>query len=137
METQIHVVTSAKGNKERRRPAIKLSGKWLFDAGFQPNMLIHLECAKNTIWFKLCDTATISHLELSKKILKSDAKGIFHVGRQWRKKVIVPSICLSGFWLEKFGFTIGGILAVKYEHGIITIRLIELEENQTTIGCSG
>jgi hypothetical protein len=129
MNTRIYTVTSAKGNKEKRRPCIKMHGQWLNEIGFCHNALLTIECSKDAILLKLCDRATINHFELSKKILKEDAKGIFHVGSEWRKTGNVSTICLSGFWLEKFGFTIASVIAVRFEYGILKIKRLDLGED--------
>ena len=128
MNSKVLVVTSAKGNKKGRRPKIALSGLWLDEIGFIQNSLVNVQCSSKNILLRLCNMDSISHSELSKRIVREDSKGIFHVGHQWSKKKKYPVINLAGFWLEKYDFTIGGFLAINYDYGIINIHLLELHD---------
>jgi hypothetical protein len=35
---------------------------------------------------------------------------------------------MKGLWLENFGFTIGSLIAVRYEYGFVQILLIDLDK---------
>ncbi|MCL6592143.1 MAG: type I toxin-antitoxin system SymE family toxin [Firmicutes bacterium] len=119
METRVLTVTRAKSGR-RRRPAIKLQGDWLEEIGFTAGELVAAKYEKGRIILQLQDFA--QYRDLGKGELKPSS-GLFQVRREKQ----YSQIDIKGFWLERFGFTIGGVIAARYEYGLIKLLLIDPE----------
>jgi hypothetical protein len=117
METRVLTVTHAKAKGiNRRRPVIKLGGNWLDEIGFTAGKLVAGEYGKGKIILRPLDSG--------KGEFKA-SPGLFQVRRRIAGKKPYSEIDLTGFWLERFGFTIGGVVAARYEYGLIKLLLID------------
>ena len=126
METRVLTVTHAKA-AHRRKPAIKLLGAWLDEIGFTAGKLVAGEYASGKIILRLLDSGNFR--DSGKGEFKAGS-GLFQVRRQMKGKKHYSEIDLTGFWLERFGFTIGGVIAARYEYGLIKLLLIDPERFQ-------
>ena len=125
METRLLTVTHAKAKRvNRRRPVIKLQGAWLVKIGFTAGKLVAAEYGQGQIVMRLQD----SDRKDSEKGLLKASLGLFLI--QTAGKSELPLIDIKGFWLERFGFTIGGVVAARYEYGLIKLLLIDPERFQ-------
>ena len=122
METKVMVVTSG-GTK--RLPVIKLTGNWLDEIGFEYGKLVTAEYGQGKILLQLQDSD--NYKDLVKGALKASS-GLFQVRRNFQHKKLFSHIDISGFWLEPLGFTVGSVIAVRYEYGLIKILLIDLDK---------
>lgn len=126
METRIMVVTSAKAkNMIRRRPVIRFQGNWLDEIGFSSGKLATAEYEQGRIILRLQDSD--NYKDLVRSALKASS-GLFQVRLETNNKKQFSQIDIKGFWLETIGFTIGSVIAVRYEFGFIKIFLINLEK---------
>jgi hypothetical protein len=121
METRVLTVTHAKA-KHGRRPVIKLQGDWLEEIGFTAGELVAVKYEKGRIILQLQDFA--QYRDLGKGQLKPSS-GLFQVKTAGISEA--PLIDIKGFWLERFGFTIGSIFAARYEYGLIKLLVIDPE----------
>lgn len=126
MDTKIMVVGSVKGSL-RRRPRIRLSGFWLDEIGFNYNRLATADYESGQIIIKLQGSGADTYSQVVKGVLASKG-GLLQVRLEWHGKQKEPHLEINGLWLEDFGFTIGSIMAVKLEYGLITIRLVDFEK---------
>ena len=126
METRVLTVTHAKTKSvNRRRPVIKLGGNWLDEIGFSAGKLVTAEYERGRILLRLQDSD--NYKDLVKSALKASS-GLFQVRLETNNKKQFPQIDLKGVWLENIGFTIGSVIAVRYEYGFIKILLIDLSK---------
>ncbi|MCL6592170.1 MAG: hypothetical protein K6U80_19765 [Firmicutes bacterium] len=123
METRVLTVTHAKA-AHGRRPVIKLHGDWLDEIGFTAGELVAAKYEKGRIILQLQDFA--QYRDLRKGELKPSS-GLFQVRRQPKGKKQCSQIGLTGFWLERFGFTIGSVFVARYEYGLIKLLVIDPE----------
>lgn len=114
METRLFTVTHAKA-AQRRRPVIKLQGDWLDEIGFTAGQIVAGEYAFGKIILRPLDSGNREGAALK------TGSGLLRVRRDKR----YSQIDLKGFWLERFGFTIGGVIAARYEYGLIKLLLID------------
>jgi hypothetical protein len=120
------VVTHAKAKRvNRRRPVIKLGGNWLDEIGFSAGKLVTAEYTSGRILLRLQDSD--NYKDLVKSALKASS-GLFQVRLETNNKKQFSQIDIKGFWLETFGFTIGSVIAVRYQFGFIKIYLIDLSK---------
>ena len=124
METRVLVVTSAKA-AHRRRPVVRLQGNWLAEIGFVYGKLVTAEYTPGKIVIRLQDSG--NYKDLVKGALKSSS-GLAQVNWKNNNKRKYPRIEFNGFWLEKIGFTIGNVFAVRYEFGLMKLLLIDLDK---------
>ncbi len=125
MPTRILKVTHAKA-KHGRRPSIKLNGDWLDEIGFTAGKVIAGEYAWGKIIIRLLDK---NPQELENGALKRNS-GLFQVRRETRNNRDYSHLSFTGFWLERFGFTIGKAFTACYEYGLIKLLLIDPERVQ-------
>jgi hypothetical protein len=126
METRVLTVTHAKSG-HRRRPTIKLQGDWLDEIGFKWGELVAAEYKKGRITLRLQDSSQCQNLGEGEFKASS---GLFQVRRETKNNRYYSQIDIKGFWLERFGFTIGGVIAARYEYGLIKLLLIDPERFQ-------
>jgi hypothetical protein len=128
METRLLTVTHAKAKRvNRRRPTIKMLGGWLDEIGFTAGKLVAGEYSSGKIILRLLDSGNCQDSE--KGAFKAGS-GLFQVRRQMKGQKHYSEIDMTGFWLERFGFTIGGVVAARYEYGLIKLLLIDPERFQ-------
>ncbi|MGE5604197.1 MAG: SymE family type I addiction module toxin [Bacteroidota bacterium] len=118
MKTKVFTVTHAKA-KLKRRPAIKLQGDWLGKIGFEAGKVVTAQYQKGKITLRLGNSITGG--------LKT-SRGLFQVRWETVGKKAYPQIDLKGFWLERFGFTVGSIIITRYEYGLIIILPLDLDQ---------
>ncbi len=126
MNTQVMVVGSAKTDGGRRRPRIRLAGFWLDGMGFKADMLIAVSYDRDCIVLKLQGEGLDVYKAVVRQ-LRANRSGLLQVRNELHNKKRTPHLEVKGFWLEPLGFTIGSIIAVQYEYGLIRIRRIDLE----------
>ena len=123
---QIMAVGSAKA-ADRRRPRIRLAGLWLAEIGFTADSLVTASYDRGSINLKLQGQGMETYSRLISQIRK-DKSGLIQVRSLLHNKKRTPHLEVKGFWLERFGFTIGGVIAVRQEYGFIQIRLLDLSK---------
>lgn len=128
METRVLTVTHAKAKGfNRRRPAIKLLGDWLDEIGFTTGKLVAGEYSSGKIILRLLDSGNCQDSEQGEFKASS---GLLQVRRRIDGKKHCSRIDITGFWLERFGFTIGSVVAARYEYGLIKLLIIDPERFQ-------
>lgn len=126
METKVMVVGSEKSHL-KRRPRIRLAGFWLDEIGFKYNSLVTVEYEDGRIVMKVQGSGMDTYGELVKKVISTKA-GLLQVRLEWHNKKKTPHLEVKGFWLEQFGFKIGSVIVLRFEYGVITIRLVDLDK---------
>ncbi|MCL6591986.1 MAG: type I toxin-antitoxin system SymE family toxin [Firmicutes bacterium] len=124
MKTRVMIVSHAKA-ASRRRSMIKLTGNWLDEIGFTAGKLVTAEYGKGKILLRLQDSD--NYKDLVRGALRTSS-GLFQVRLEKNNKKQFSQIDIKGFWLEELGFTIGSMIAVRYEYGFIKILLVDLEK---------
>jgi hypothetical protein len=114
METRVFTVTHAKTG-HCLRPVIRFQGDWLDEIGFTSGQLVAGEYAFGKIILRLLGSGNCEGPEIKA------SSGLFQVRREKR----YSQIDLKGIWLERFGFTIGSVIAARYEYGLIKLLLID------------
>lgn len=59
--------------------------------------------------------------------VREKQSGLIQVKNELHNKKRTPHLEVKGFWLEKLGFTIGSVIVVQSEYGLIRIRCIDVE----------
>lgn len=139
MLTKIMTVTSAKTrNILKRRPKISFTGLWLKEIGFEYDNLVTVTHEDGNLVFKAHESGTKTYIKLVKGVLKNKS-GLLQVCSRGLRDKQIPHFEIKGQWLEDLGFTIGSVIAVQYQQGIINVRLIDLDQVAmgSTRDCSG
>lgn len=126
MTTKVMVVGSEKGFS-KRRPRIRLAGFWLNDIGFKYNNLATVEYEPGKIVIKLQGSGIDTYSQIVKEVLASK-DGLLQVRLEWHNKKQTPHLEIKGLRLENFGFTIGSVIVLKIEYGVINIHLVDLDK---------
>jgi len=126
MTTKVMVVGSEKGNP-KRRPRIRLAGFWLNEIGFKYESLATAEYEPGRIVIKLQGSGIDTYSRVIKEVLASKG-GLLQVRLEWHNKKKTPHLEIKGLWLENFGFTIGSVIILQIEYGVINIRLVDLDK---------
>ena len=123
-DTKIIAIGSCKASN-RRRPRIRLAGLWLEEIGFEADTLVTTAYDNGSIILKVQGKGVETYRRLVSQIRK-DKSGLIQVRSLLHNKKRAPHLELKGFWLERFGFAIGGVVAVRYKYGLIQIKLLAL-----------
>jgi hypothetical protein len=124
MNTQVMAVGSAKANGGRRRPRIRLAGFWLESFGFTPDSLVSAVYSHGGIVLQLQGEGLDAYRKIVGQV-RTSKSGLLQVKNELHNKKRTPHMEVKGFWLEEMGFTIGSILVVRSEYGLIRINLID------------
>ena len=126
METKVMSVGSAKTKVvNKRRPRIRLTGFWLNEIGFEGGKLAAAKYDHGTILLHAHDSDNYRNLVRGAFKEKS---GLFQVRQTTHNRKLTTHIEIMGFRLETLGFSIGNVIAVRYEYGFIKITLIDLNK---------
>jgi hypothetical protein len=117
------VVKSKTKTKDKFRPRIRFSGKWLAEIGFNHGNLVSVNFDNGYLIFKAHDKGLESYGKLVKGILKNKM-GLLQVSMEKQREHFE----VKGLWLNNLGFTIGSVVAVQYEMNIIKAKLIDLSK---------
>ena len=126
MNTKITLVRCQK-TKTKRIPRIRLAGSWLNDIGFKPESLAIAQYEHKNITIELQGTGLETYKSLIRQI-RANHLGLLHITEQYSGKKRAPHLTISGLWLETLGFGIGSVIAVQFEYGSISIKLLKLDE---------
>ena len=127
MHSKILTVTSAKVNGSKKRAIIKFSGLWLNEIGFSSNNLVEVISEPEKIVFKVCGEGIEAYEKTLKAMLRKKS-GLLQIQKSRSNKINVPAFDVKGRWIEALGFTIGSVVLLRYEFGIITSRLIDIDK---------
>ncbi|HWR62706.1 MAG TPA: hypothetical protein VN580_13885 [Clostridia bacterium] len=127
MMTQVMVVGSAKGDGDRRRPRIRLAGFWLDSMGFKPDSLVTADYADGSIVLRLQGEGLDAYRKIVGQV-RTNRSGLLQVRNELHNRKRTPHMEVKGFWLEDMGFTIGSIIVVHSEYGLIRISLIDADK---------
>lgn len=126
--TKVVVVTRSKARLATRyRASIRLSGFWLDTLGFEYGTLVRADYRQGSIVLKVQGKGIDAYNNVVKEVM-DNRSGLFQVKHNTKRKRYYPTIDIAGFWLEELGFTIGSVAVVQCEHGVITLRLLDLEK---------
>lgn len=121
MDTKIIVVSSAKaGQLEKRRPRIRFTGDWLNTIGFTPGSLVRYRREHGLITFTLLASAANTRIVHS-SIDLLQIRQSKHNGKP------TAHFEIKGFWMNDIGFTIGSVVAVQFEYGMIKAGILDIE----------
>jgi hypothetical protein len=127
MDTKIIVVGSAKaGTLERRRPRIRFTGEWLKPLGFTPDSFVRFSRDQGVVTFTLIASPVKTRIVHS-SIDLLQVKQTKHNGK------FTSHFEIKGFWMNEIGFTIGSIIAVQFEYGMIKAMTVDIE---SIVSCS-
>lgn len=128
MGTKIMVVGSCKGSDEHKRSArIRLSGFWLNNIGFESDTLVSCSKDNGMLVFEAHGVGIETYHKVVKNLLKS-ASQLIQVKNELHNKKCTPHLEVKGEWLSQYGFYIGQVIAVQYEYGRITVRVLDIEK---------
>ena len=128
MDTRIMAVGSAKTKTgKKRRSRVRITGFWLNSIGFENGKLVSAEYNYGNVILKAHDSDIATYESLVNGIRKNKSS-LLQVRQDLKNKQYTPHIEIKGFWLENLGFTIGSVIAVQYENGLINIRLLDLSK---------
>jgi hypothetical protein len=101
-----------------------LAGFWLGALGFEADTLVSANYGNGSIVFEAQGKGMETYSRLIGQIRQNGA-GLLQVRNLTHNKKRTPHLEIKGFWLEKFGFTIGDVIVVRYEYGRIKIKLLD------------
>lgn len=128
MDTKIMTVGSAKLNRSGgRRPRIRLAGFWLNDIGFEPDSLVTAEYQDGFLEFKAQGKGLDTYRHLIKQV-RGNRSALLQVRNELHNRKRTPHFEVCGLWLERLGFTIGSVIAIRYSQGYIKVKLLDLEK---------
>lgn len=126
MTTKIMVVGSAKDTR-KPKPRIRITGFWLNEFGFTCDSLAVANYEPGQINIKLQGSGLDTYKQVVKGVLENQG-GLLQIKTAFYSKKRAPHIEIKGNWLEDFGFKIGSVFVVQADHGVITIRLLDMEK---------
>ena len=126
MTTKVMVVGSAKDTRTHK-PRIRITGFWLDEIGFTCDSLATADYEPGQIIIKLQGSGIDTYSRVIKEVLASKG-GLLQVRLEWHNKKKTPHLEIKGLWLENFGFTIGSVIILQIEYGVINIRLVDLDK---------
>jgi len=108
-------------DRSRTMPRIRLSGDWLLPLGFDTGAQVVAEYEADSITFTL--TSRMKNIyyypvKQSTGLCAKENNAVMPVYSRRDK----PHIEIKGDWLKKMGFTVGSVLVVRCEKGLIQIR---------------
>jgi len=128
MNTRIQTVSFAqKSSKHQKRPAIRLSGQWLWEFGFAIDSQVVVTYGLGKFSFQLVDDVA-SYKSYAKKMLQSKAGRFLQVSSVYSNRKKVPSLVLKGNFLAEFGFAIGDVLVVRADFGSLEVVVLDLDK---------
>ena len=125
-DIRIMVVGSAKAGG-RRRPRIRVAGLWLEGVGFPADALVTVGYDKGSITMRSQGKGVEAYSRLVGQIRQGNS-GLVQVRSLLHNKKRAPHLEVKGFWLERFGFSIGDVVAIRHEHGLIRVSLLDLSK---------
>jgi hypothetical protein len=130
MDTKIMTVTKQK-HYCSYVPKVRLSGLWLNEFGFNNDKLVSISYSAGNIIIKLEGDGTPEiYLKAAKEVFKNNSGTLLQIARETIKRGFAPRIKIAGMRLNQIGFTIGSIIAVHCEYGLIRLRLLDPEKIQ-------
>lgn len=127
MDIKVMVVGSAKSDSNRRRPRIRLAGFWLENIGFEVDTLVTADYDNGSIVLKSQGTGIDTYTRLVRQVRKKHSS-LLQVTLESHNRKQTPHLEVKGFWLEKLSFTIGSVIVIRFEYGLIHIKLLDLEK---------
>lgn len=125
MDVKIMKVGGAKLNLHGgRRPRIRITGFWLTDLGFELDSLVTAEFLDGCIEFKPQGKGTEVYIRLAKKA-RGNRSALLQVRNEIHNGKQTPHFEVCGLWLERLGFTIGSVIAIRYAYGYIRVKLLD------------
>lgn len=120
----------SRSNSNKYRPIISISGDWLHDIGFTIDSLITIEYKENMLELLAHPKGMDTYTNIYKDVFENK-KRLIQVGTDRRalhglgKQAIRPTFDLSGRWLESFGFVIDSIVILRYQMGLIHLKVLD------------
>ena len=112
-------------SETKQKPKIVLQGEWVRKAGFEMDSLVLAEFRKGIAVFKIPDKdggeTTLLHQIKQKEIQ------LLKVGSTLSKGKTRPSIQAGYSLLAELGFSIGSLVIVMVEYGIIQVKVLDVD----------
>jgi len=102
----------------------RLSGKWLFEFGFEPEDVLTVSAQPGSIVYELQPNGIERTAELVKHA-RSNAMNLIQVRTVQDSRVVMPLIEIPNSCFAKAGFAIDDALLATYEHGRIQLEKID------------
>ena len=124
MELRFFKICSAKADMVKRRPTLRFNGDWLANSGFEPDTLVTAQFSNGEAVFRPHDPgreSTQSVLAKTDQIGFKLLRVISCVSKGKRR----PVLNISGYWLNDFGFVVGGVIVVMAGTGLIKVKVLD------------
>jgi len=112
------------GNADNSRARILFCGRWLPAMGFIPGALVQVMPETDGLSFNLCNENIKSYSELFNSTMDKGGN-LIHVSLPIRKGYKEPAFLTTGKYITDSGLSIGDLVIVKYDYGIIRVRKID------------
>ena len=123
MDTKLIVVGSAKNQTIKRIPRIRLSGFWLNEVGFEFNTVVSVNYEDGNLVLQRHESGKEAYFHLADLGLRRRSF-MLRVSRDNMNNQR-PQLILKGYWLDEFDFNIGAVAVVRYEYGIIKMKVLD------------
>jgi hypothetical protein len=120
------VGSSKTNNPEKKRPRIRITGRWLNTIGFENETIAKVQLNRGEIVIKYVSNGMNNYKMLS--LNSNDGSNYMIVRNMHKGEKCVPYIEMKGYWLSEYGFDIGDMLSISYTYGVIKIDTVYLGE---------
>lgn len=125
--TRVLVIGSIKASGVKRRQRIRISGLWLYDFGFAEDTLVICEFGMGKAAFKAAGRGIETYSKYISDI-RQNGGHITQVKNTVHNKKRTPHFEVSGFWLARYGFNTGDVIALYCRPGLIEVIRLDVSK---------
>jgi hypothetical protein len=126
IDKKLYVVMDTRAGVNSRTASIRFMGEWLKEIGFLCDKLVSIEEENGILILKVHENSLETYTKLTKGRFENKVR-LIQIGSKKKGNNISPTFDLKGRWFENLGFRTGTVACAFFEHGVIRLKIIDID----------